>query len=316
MDNLNSDLILYILTFLSDKNKLTLFSLSKYFDSLIIYCIFDDFHNYNKILQQRYFDNFSSINNYRTGILPKKINRICFSYNFNQEIICLPDSITYIKFDKGFYQNLKGKLPNNLLVLKLNGQYNQCLQYCLPINLKTLKITNRNITNYVLLFGSLPTSLTELNVKLFEEHFNIEKILPKNLIKLKISYFFVCQINNIKFPNNLISLDYNKPIKFFLPKNLIILTLHYYNFAHFESKYLPLSLKKIIVVIKKILVDVFESRLINFVNNIPNYVQTIEFNFHKNCYDLSLIEKKNFKLSSQIKLDRKNKNIFTYVKQN
>lgn len=149
----------------------------------------------------------------------KKINKIIFNPEFNQDISNLPTNIEHIEFGKRFNQNIDN-LPINIKYIHLKKDFNQPIDF-LPINLKVLIIDgyfNQPIDN-------LPE---KLEVLIIGNNFtyNIDN-LPDNLWLLAIGYWYDTEEHVLR-SGMFLPVEFNMPIKR-LPNKLKYFFVHMYH---------------------------------------------------------------------------------------
>ena len=187
----NSDLILYISDYLTDKEAFTLFSASKTLNNIL------NKHK-NRYTIKGYVDEseITTLNKYKIkkvkkisncNTIPYGITHVIFDNYFVDKLNGIPDTVTHIIFETYFNQSLEG-LPPNLKTLIFGNSF-------FLYGYKT-SYFNKSIDN-------LPESLLYLELG---HKFN-QKInkLPPKLETLKLGYYYRENINWI--PDGLIHLN-------------------------------------------------------------------------------------------------------------
>jgi len=130
------DVIQRISTFLTDKEKITLTSISKSMDTLKYKFIYHELIDVAKIEHLIYFDNFECVDlsliknicpkfaryvrltsnrffdQSMKEYLPSSVIHMVFGFNFNQSIKnCVPSSVTYLTFGDFFNRSIKNNIP-------------------------------------------------------------------------------------------------------------------------------------------------------------------------------------------------------------
>jgi len=186
----NSDLVMYISDYLTDKDAFTLFSTSKTLNSII------NKHKKRYTIKRYVYENeIDNLNKYKIkkvknvsncNTLPYGITHIIFNNHFIK-LNPVPDTVTHIIFGTYFNGTLES-LPPNLKTLIFGNS--------LFLNGYKTSYFNKNIDN-------LPDSLLYLELG---HKFN-QKInkLPPKLESLKLGYYYMTDINCI--PDSLIHLN-------------------------------------------------------------------------------------------------------------
>ncbi len=98
IDLFYDDIILYLLRFLTNIDKINLCSINKKLSSFRNNIVFDDVYDYYNIIKIP-FVKFKGIKYY----IPNNIKEITFGENFNQDIIeCIPNGLTHLIFWRKF----------------------------------------------------------------------------------------------------------------------------------------------------------------------------------------------------------------------
>ena len=239
MEQFPKDITLYILSYLSDKNKLIFLSINHFWNEFKKNIKFIKFYNYQKIVNLSYIDNFEAIYNYEPQqYLPKNIKKIKLSSN-KQIIECFPEQIESIEFEKPYHHILDGKLPSKLKILKLYHSSLENIKCALPNGLEHLEFGTYDWID----LDFFPESLKVLNMKFQHLIFPKKVRLPINLEKLKVK-FKTNKPNDVwNLPNNLKELDYNGRINKPLPIGLDSFTIYLHSIDENIKEYLPSKLK-------------------------------------------------------------------------
>ena len=108
-DKLNEDVILYILEFLNDYDKIRFTSIETQMNSLKYHIKFYNEYEYNKIKHLSFIKNFKQITylSHDTNI-PNNVTHLTFGDRFNQEIKdVIPNSVTHLTFGWKFNREIK-----------------------------------------------------------------------------------------------------------------------------------------------------------------------------------------------------------------
>ncbi|QGR54374.1 f-box and fnip repeat-containing protein [Moumouvirus maliensis] len=165
-DILNPDVLLYIFSYLSDKDKITICSTNKYFREYLNCVKFNGLYDYHQIRDLSFYSRFKYIkykanntnipegithltfgnrfNQSINGCIPNSVTHLTFKWNFNQPIEgCIPNSITHLTFGNCFNQSIKGCIPNSVTHLIFGKSFNQLIGECIP-NRVTYLIFGKN----------------------------------------------------------------------------------------------------------------------------------------------------------------------------
>lgn len=162
-EHLYTDILLYLLQYLNDQDKIKITSLSKRLNQLKKSVKFTDCHSYFKIHKLSYYENFKKISyaTYNTNI-PPGITHLTFSTDFNNDINdSIPSSVTHLTFGFYFNQNIKGSIPNNVTHLKFGWCFNQNIEGCIPNSVTHLTI-GYNLSKII--DGCIPKSVIYLHI--------------------------------------------------------------------------------------------------------------------------------------------------------
>jgi len=203
----NSDIVLYLSDYLTDKEAFNLFSVSKILNSILN-------NHKNRYTIKQYIDEneIISLNKYKIkkvknisncSMIPYGTTHVIFEDHFFNKLDKIPDTVTHIIFGTYFNESLEGlpsnlktlifgnsvflncyktsyfnksvdELPDSLLYLELGHKFNQTINK-LPAKLETLKLGyyySENI-NY------LPENLTSLDIR--DGNLNINVKIPDTL---------------------------------------------------------------------------------------------------------------------------------------
>src|SRR5579872_4413206 len=118
MDLLIDDVIVSIMSFLKDIEKIMFLSSSNRFHQLKNKVYYNEKIGICKINTLFYYDMFTNvyvINNNAYKSLPKAITHLTFGWEFNQNIRdCIPNSVTHLTFGNDFNQDIKDCIPNSV----------------------------------------------------------------------------------------------------------------------------------------------------------------------------------------------------------
>ena len=208
----NSDLVLYISDYLTDKEAFALFSSSKTLNNII------NKHE-NRYTIKEYVDEseITTLNKYKIkkvkkisncNMIPYGTTHVIFDNYFIDKLHSIPDTVTHIIFETYFNQTLEGlppnlktlifgnsvflngyktsyfnksidNLPENLLYLELGHKFNQKINK-LPSKLETLKLGYYYTEN----INYLPENLTYFNIR--DGNLNTNVKIPDTLHTLDI----------------------------------------------------------------------------------------------------------------------------------
>jgi hypothetical protein len=187
----NSDLVLYLSDYLTDKEAFNLFSISKTLNNILN-------NHKNRYTIKQYVDEneITTLNKYKI----KKVKNI-------SNCSMIPYGTTHVIFEEHFFNKLD-KIPDTVIHIIFGTYFNESLEG-LPPNLKTLIFGNSVFLNcyktsyFNKSVDELPDSLLYLELG---HKFN-QKInkLPAKLETLKLGYYYTENINYL--PENLTSLD-------------------------------------------------------------------------------------------------------------
>src|SRR5579872_2119524 len=140
-DLLVDDMIIYIMTYLNDKNKLLFLSLSKQLHFLKTKVYWNDYVCTDKIYGLSYYDMFTHVISNLNHKLPNSITHLSITNTFNQDIkgCHIPNSITHLSFGNAFNKDIKGCIPNSVTHLHFGYYFNQHIKDCIPNSVKHLK---------------------------------------------------------------------------------------------------------------------------------------------------------------------------------
>ena len=126
-DKLNYDIILYIIEFLDDRDKIIFTSIEKEMNLLKYHIKFHNKYEYDKIKHLSFIKNFKEIHYLSDNInIPNYITHLTFGYYFNQEIKdSIPNSITHLIFGDYFNQEIKNCIPNSVRHLTFGDNFNK-----------------------------------------------------------------------------------------------------------------------------------------------------------------------------------------------
>ncbi|AZL89944.1 F-box and FNIP repeat-containing protein [Megavirus baoshan] len=124
-DILNNDVIIYILEYLNDMDKISFLSVNSRLYSLINNVWFNGIYNYRLIKGLPYINRFKYIKYKTVSInIPDSVTHLTFGNNFNQDVKdCIPVSVTHLKFGHNFDQNVKNCIPNSVIYLTLKREF-------------------------------------------------------------------------------------------------------------------------------------------------------------------------------------------------
>jgi len=181
MKMLTTDIIVYLMeSFLDDFDKTQLMAISKKYYSLRSKFTFNNKINCKLATHLDYYNNFTSLIIEDVNIiLPKKIKRLTFHWNFNKPIKdYIPKSVTHLTFDVNFNQSIKACIPNSVTHLTFGGYFNQPIEGCIPNSVTHLTFGyyfNQPIE------GCIPNSVTHLTFYGKNKRELYEKNIPKSI---------------------------------------------------------------------------------------------------------------------------------------
>ncbi|AVG45964.1 F-box and FNIP repeat-containing [Acanthamoeba polyphaga mimivirus] len=184
---LNDDVIMCILEYLNDIDKMNFLSVDLRLHSFVNHIWFNGIYDYKLIRELPYLDRFKHIK-YETNIIniPKCITHLIFGLFFNQSIKgCIPNSVTHLTFGDNFNQNIENCIPNSVTHLTFGWYFNQNIKDCIPNNVSHLKFGwkfNQDIKDCI------PNSVTHLK---FGYSFNQNKdCIPDSVTHLTLNKQF------------------------------------------------------------------------------------------------------------------------------
>src|SRR5579872_2753739 len=216
LDYLIDDNIVYIMTYLSDKEKIKFLSLSKKLHHHKIKVNYNEKVFIEQIIHLSYFDMFTFVKiRDMNNKLPKSIMHLQFNWNFNQDIKgYIPNSITHLNFGENFNQAIKDCIPNSVTHLTFNHCFNQDIKDCIPnsvIHLTFGHEFNKNIK------GCIPNSVTHLTlIKCFDR--NIAECVPNSVTHLTLGWDVSYDYAYAKM--RIFSDDYDYNIKAHIPNSI------------------------------------------------------------------------------------------------
>lgn len=196
INDLNMDVILHVLTFLTDKNKLNFMMTCTYLYQFISCVKYNNFQLFDKIRRLSFRNNFRKII-YFKEIKEHENKNTVFVLKSNYDKI--PPGTTCIK--TGYHFNFLeiGIIPERIISLEFCEYFNHTLKKGhIPKTVTHLTINNgfRHMEK-----GSIPNSVTHL---IFGDSFNkvIDVgVIPNSVVYLKFGWYFNQSIKNIIPPN-------------------------------------------------------------------------------------------------------------------
>ena len=220
------DNILYITTFLCDREKIKFLSITKRLHLLKNRIYYNELIDVDRIYEVSYYDKFKNIqiSGYQiyTGvILPKFITQLTLDTFCGIEDVsgdidgpikrCISNSLTHLTFGRYFNRDIKGCIPNSVTHLTFGYNFNQNIKDCIPNSVTHLTFGfsfDQNIKDCI------PNSVTHLT---FDFCFNqyIKDCIPNSVTHLTLGWYFNKDIMNC-IPTSVIKLSiphhYNKMI--------------------------------------------------------------------------------------------------------
>ena len=203
-DKLNHDIILYIIEFLNDQDKIRFVSIEQKMNLLKYHIKFYDKYEYDKIKHLSFVKNFEQIHYLSHDInIPNCITHLTFYYHFNEEIKDrIPNSVTHLTFGRKFNKEIKNcerleatplsqpatrgqGIPDSVTHLTFNRNFNKEIKDCIPNSVTHLTFEyrfNQEIKDCI------PNSVTHLTFHKKFQKFN------KNHVPSTVKY--------LKFINN------------------------------------------------------------------------------------------------------------------
>lgn len=266
MDTLVQDIVVYITTFLKDKNIINFLSACSHFHLLKDKITYQDIVNINKIYDLWYYNNFSNVNFKNDGIqfekFPKATKYInaCFSVSDEKYIKFIPHTVTHLQFDiyevydptirsyipmffftkdsipkfithltfgDSFDEDIMGCIPNSVTHLTFGRYFNRSIKDCIPNS-----VTHLTFGSYFNqdIKGCIPNSVTaSLTHLTFGSYFNqpIKDCIPNSV---------TASLTHLTF-----GYHFNQPIKDCIPTSVKYLKFSGY-FKQDIKNYLPDSL--------------------------------------------------------------------------
>src|SRR5579872_5207198 len=138
METLIDDIIITIMKFLNDNEKIRFLSLSNNLHNMKNKVHYDEIINIDVIHELSYYDMFTNVRVCKSHfknrtILPNSITHLTFESDVNKDINnYLPDTITHLTFGNDFNQDIKGCIPNSVTHLTFGWCFNQDIKDCIP----------------------------------------------------------------------------------------------------------------------------------------------------------------------------------------
>nr|WBF70273.1 F-box and FNIP repeat-containing protein [Megavirus caiporensis] len=257
IDLFYGDIIMYLLYFLSDIDKINLCSINKKFSSFRNDIVFDDIYSYYDVIEAP-FGKFSKIKYYAhntnipdgvthlifrdrfneciKGCIPDSVRQITFGKNFNQDIRdCIPNGVTHLTFGDNFNQNVKDCIPSSVIYLTFGRYFNQAIKNCIPKNVTHLIFGihfNQDIKDCI------PNSITHLTLG-HEFNQDIRGCIPDTIVHF---------IFNENLANKIFSSKINDSIYEYIPKNVEYFPTYFFPKKKFKTIF---SRKKIQAIFPK-----------------------------------------------------------------
>ena len=197
-----NDIIFLVADKLSDKYKINMFNVNIDFYKLKDELLLNNRVSYDKIVNIKYFDNFTNIyfpnEDIDNLVLPKNIKRLTFGPYFNQLIQNIPNSVTHLTFGICFNKPIEN-IPNSVTHLIFGCNFNQLIQ-----NIPNLVTHLTFGHSFDQLIQNIPNSVTHLT---FGFRFNqLIQNIPNSVTHLTFGYRFNQPIQNI--PDSLTHLTF------------------------------------------------------------------------------------------------------------
>ncbi|AUV58573.1 F-box and FNIP repeat-containing protein [Bandra megavirus] len=178
-DILNIDIIMCILDYLQDYDKMNFMMTCKEYYAIKNYVNYINIYEYNNVKLLPFRNKFKRLI-YRGKIPNNNISIIKNEYlvkNLNKPI---PDGLTHLKFEPSFNQDVKNCIPNSVIHLVFGWNFNQDVKDCIPYSVTHLTFGhsfNQNIKNCI------PNSVRHLT---FGRNFyqNIQDCVPYSVTHL------------------------------------------------------------------------------------------------------------------------------------
>ncbi|AFX92266.1 putative F-box and FNIP repeat-containing protein [Megavirus courdo11] len=151
-DVLNDDVIMYILEYLNDMDKIRFLSVDLRLHNFINYIWFNEIYDYILIKGLPYLDRFKYIK-YETNTIniPKRITHLTFGREFDQNIKgCIPNSVTHLIFGEYFNQDIKDCIPNSVTHLTFGFYFDRNIKDCIRVRIHAERIALRCIPDSVI----------------------------------------------------------------------------------------------------------------------------------------------------------------------
>ncbi len=140
MNILIEDIIIEILSYVDDNNKIDFLSINSEFHLLKLRIKFTNNIDSFKINHLFYYDNFTNIffhdkfnGDISTIRFPSSMNSLTFGNNFDHRIDnCILLSVTHLSFGCCFNQKIDGYIPGRVTHLILGDNFNQKIADCIP----------------------------------------------------------------------------------------------------------------------------------------------------------------------------------------
>ncbi|AGD92011.1 putative F-box and FNIP repeat-containing protein [Megavirus lba] len=153
-DILNDDVIMCILEYLNDFDKMNFLSINIKLYNFINNIWFYGVYDYKLIKELPYLERFKYVEyESNSKIIPNYVTHLTFGYYFNKNIKdCIPNSVTHLTFGKNFNKNIRECIPNSVTHLTFGWDFNQNIKGCIPNSVTHLKFGyyfNQNIKDCI-----------------------------------------------------------------------------------------------------------------------------------------------------------------------
>lgn len=189
------DIVNKIISYSSIKDTFSILSISKFYYCLRKLIIFDQIVPLDKIINSKYFNNFTNIILKKLvypNIFPNRITHL--TINIWSSLFTIPNTVTHLTYNENYLPLIKGFIPNSVTHdvthLTFGYYFDQPTKNAIPDS-----VTHLTFDSYLEpKIDSLPISLKEIMVPVIFVN-KILKLIPFNrTVKKKFSEYDLCRI--------------------------------------------------------------------------------------------------------------------------
>lgn len=193
MVKLYKDVLLVVISYLTDKEKICFLSTTKKFHLFKKNIIFDEEVYVKRIAHLWYYDCFTNVRAYDSLVvqkftnlkrlvigqncncivskkLPNCIPHLIFGHHFNNDVRgIIPNSVTHLEFGDSFNQDIHDCIPNSVTHLEFGDSFNQDIRGCIPNSVTYLEFGNSFNQD---IHGCIPNSVTNIIISETKCRFN------------------------------------------------------------------------------------------------------------------------------------------------